>query len=200
MLELHCMYRNALRDTAFGWLTCLLVLSNSVAFAGTLREEAISYRVQGFEAQRRGDTANALSLYQKAAALDPAYPTPLNDLGVLLEGQGRLEEASQAYQKALSLNPNYLEPYANLAMLYERTGQKEKAIYHWLKRYQLGDPHDPWTARAEERLVALGVLKSYPGLKGQIYTRRRVISEQFQGNDTSLEEFHAITKEHGDWP
>ena len=159
MLDYQGMYWNYLRDTAFGWLTCLLVLSNSVAFAGTLREEAISYRVQGFEAQRRGDSANALSLYQKAAALDPAYPTPFNDLGVLLESEGRLEEASTSYQKALTLNPNYLEAHANLAMLYERMGEKEKAIYHWLKRYQLGDPYDPWTARAEERLVALGVLK-----------------------------------------
>ena len=200
MLAYRGMYRNAFRDTAVCWLTCLLVLPNSVAFAGTLREEAISYRVQGFEAQRRGDTASALSLYQKAAALDPAYPTPLNDMGVLLEGQGRLEEAGGAYQKALSLNPNYLEAHANLAMLYERMGEKEKAIFHWLKRYQLGDPYDPWTARAEERLVALGVLKSYPGLKGKIYSRRRVVGREFQAQEQSIEEFHAVTEEHGDWP
>src|SRR3990167_6536195 len=186
MLDYRRMYWNFLRDTAFGWLTCLLVLSNSIVFAGTLREEAISYRVQGFEAQRRGDTANALSLYQKATAL--------NDLGVLLEGQGRLEEATQAYQKALSLNPNYLEAHANLAMLYERTGEKEKAIYHWLKRYQLGDPYDPWTARAEERLVALGMLKTYPGMKGALYTRRRVVGQEFQTHAKSLEEFHAVTE------
>jgi len=194
------MYRNVFRDTAIRWLTCLLVLPNGIAFAGTLREEAIGYRVQGFEAQRRGDTASALSLYQKAAALDPSYPTPLNDIGVLLEGQGRLEEAGQAYQKALTLNPNYLEAHANSAMLYERMGEKEKAIYHWLKRYQLGDPYDPWTARAEERLVALGVLKSYPGMKGKIYSRRRVVGRELQAQAQSLEEFHAVTDDHGDWP
>ena len=200
MLNYTCMYRNLFRDTAVCWLTCLLVLPNGIAFAGTLREEAISYRVQGFEAQRRGDKASALSLYQKAAALDPAYPTPLNDIGVLLDEQGRLEEASQTYQKALSLNPNYLEAHANLAMLYERMGEKEKAIFHWLKRYQLGDPYDPWTARAEERLVALGVLKSYPGIKGKIYSRRRVVGRELQAQEQSLEEFRAVTEEHGDWP
>ena len=200
MLDYRCMYRNVFRDTAIRWLTCLLVLPNGIAFAGTLREEAIGYRVQGFEAQRRGDTASALSLYQKAAALDPSYPTPLNDIGVLLEGQGRLEEAGQAYQKALTLNPNYLEAHANSAMLYERMGEKEKAIYHWLKRYQLGDPYDPWTARAEERLVALGVLKSYPGMKGKIYSRRRMVGRELQAHAQSLEEFHSVTEEHGDWP
>jgi Flp pilus assembly protein TadD len=192
----HNVRRHALR----GALTFLLIVPNSLAVARSLRDEAIGYRIQGYEAQRRGDSANALSLYQKAAALDSTYPTPHNDIGVLLEEQGRLEEAEQAYRQALTLSPNYLEAHANLAMLYERMGQKERAIYHWLKRYQLGDPHDPWTARAEERLVALGVLKSYPGLKGQIYTRRRVVTQELQANDRSIEEFRAVTEEQGGWP
>ena len=172
---------------------------SGVAHGATLREEAITYRTQGYEAQRRGDHATALSLYQKAAALDPEYPTPLNDMGVILEEQGRLEDAEQAYRKALTLSPNYLEAHANLAMLYERMGKKEQAIFHWLKRYQLGDPHDPWTARAEERLVALDVLKTYPGMKGKIYHRRRVVEQEFNAQDRSVEEFHAITESRGDW-
>ncbi len=200
MLKFRRMDRRTFRATARIGLTCLLILPNATAFAAGLREEAISYRIQGYEAQRRGDRDNALSSYQKAAALDPTYPTPHNDAGVLLEEAGRLEEAEQAYLQALSLNPNYLEAHGNLAMLYERMGQKEKAIYHWMKRYQLGDPYDPWTARAEERLVALGVLKTYPGMKGKIYPRRRVVGKELQSHAQALEEFHAQTEEHGDWP
>ena len=132
--------------------------------------------------------------------MDPSYPTPLNDAGVLLEDAGRLADAEKSYSKALELNPNYLEAHANLAMLYERMGKKEQAIYHWMKRYQLGDPYDPWTARAEERLIALGILKTYPGLKGRIFNRRRVIDESFQSNKQSIEEFDSITEQHGDWP
>ena len=181
-------------------LACLVLLPSPAIFAAGLREEAMSYRVQGYEAQRRGDKSGALSLYQKAAALDPSYPTPLNDAGVLQEEAGRLGEAEISYRKALELNPNYLEAHANLAMLYERMGKKEQAIYHWMKRYQLGDPYDPWTARAEERLIALGVLKTYPGLKGRIFNRRRLIDESFQANNQSIEEFHSLTEQHGDWP
>lgn len=200
MVQYQRMTHGARRFLIPVWVAFLVSSFNPAAGAASLRDEAVGYRIQGYEAQRRGDTANALSLYQKAAALDSTYPTPHNDIGVLFEEQGRLEEAEQAYRQALTLNPNYLEAHANLAMLYERMGQKEKAIYHWLKRYQLGDPHDPWTARAEERLVALGVLKSYPGLKGQIYTRRRVVAQELQAHDRSLEEFHAVTEEQGDWP
>jgi len=182
------------------FLLFLLIVPSVESFAGTLREEAITYRTQGYEQQRRGDLEAALASYQKAAALDPGYPTPQNDLGVLYEQKGRFDEAEEAYRQALTLNPNYLEAHANLAMLYERVGKKEQAIYHWLKRYQLGDPYDPWTARSEERLVALGVLTTYPGLKGRIYTRRRIIEEAFQAHAKSLEEFRAVTDEHKNWP
>lgn len=186
--------------SGLAYFLILVLLPTPFIAAAGLREEAITYRTQGYEAQRRGDKASALTLYQKAAALDPAYPTPHNDAGVLLEEEGRLEEAEASYRKALELNPNYLEAHGNLAMLYERMGKKEQAIYHWMKRYQLGDPYDPWTARAEERLVALGVLQTYPGLKGKIYTRRKLVDAELQSHDQSLEEFHATTRQHDDWP
>lgn len=201
MLQSARMDRHAIRRLVVTGLAFLLHAQFlGVALCATLREEAITYRTQGYEAQRRGDHASALSLYQKAAALDPNYPTPLNDSGVILEEQGRMEEAEHAYQKALELNPAYLEAHANLAMLYERMGKKEQAIFHWLKRYQLGDPHDPWTARAEERLVALDVLKTYPGMKGKIYHRRRLVEQELDAQDKSLEEFHDITDQRGNWP
>ena len=200
MLQSKCMNLRLFRYAALVGGAFLLTIPSRVLCAATLREEALSYRVQGYEAQRRGDLEGALSLYQKAGALDPTYPTPHNDAGVIMEEQGRLGDAEQQYRRAIELNQNYLEAHANLAMLYERMGKKEQAIYHWMKRYQLGDPYDPWTARAEERLVALGVLKTYPGLKGRIYSRRRLIDQELQAHAQSLEEFHAVTEEHDHWP
>lgn len=181
-------------------LAFLVSIPAITVYAVGLREQAVDYRSRGYEAQRRGDRASALELYQKAAAFDPTYPTPLNDVGVLLEEQGRVDEAEKAYRQALELNPNYLEPHANLAMLFERMGRREEAIYHWMKRFQLGDPYDPWTARAEERLIALGVLKTHPGLKGMIYTRRRLLDREFQAHSQSIAEYHALTETRDDWP
>ena len=200
MLHFERMHKRPVMRAPLVGLTFLFAIPISQGFASSLREEAVSYRAQGYELQRRGDAAGALSFYQKAAALDPSYPAPHNDIGVIVEEQGRLEDAERSYLQALNLNPNYLEAHANVAMLYERLGNKEKAIYHWLKRYELGDAHDPWTARAEERLVALGILKSYPGLKGAIYTRRRVTGQEFEQHAKSLEEFHAVSEDHGNWP
>ncbi len=181
-----------------GWAFLLIIPISSLAAAATLREEAVSYRAQGYEAQQRGDQANAFAFYQKAAALDPTYPAPFNDIGVLLEAQGRFEEAERAYQKALALNPDYLEAHSNLALVSERLGKREQAIEHWLKRYQLGEIQDPWTARAEERLVALGIMAEYPGLKGTPYLRRHETEKAFASQAESLKEFHDITDAHGD--
>ena len=200
VLKWKRMYRNILKFASLMSLACLVTIHSPGIFAGSLREEAVNYRVQGYEQQRRGDVTGALTSYQKAAALDAQYATPRNDIGVILEQQGRFEEAEQAYLEALTLNPTYLEAHANLAMLYEREGKKDQAIAHWIKRYQLGDPYDPWTARAEERLIGLGVLSTHPGLKGTIYNRRRLVDEQMQSYAKSLEEFHAVTEQHGDWP
>lgn len=192
------MDSTALRRLAVGGVACLLFIPHSRAFSATLRDEAVKYRTEGYERQQKGDGEGALTAYQKAAALDPAYPTPHNDVGVLLEEMGQFEEARQSYEKALAVDPNYLGAHANLAMLYERLGEKDKAIYHWLRRYQLGDPTDPWTARAEERLATLGALQS-PGLKGKAFTSRHVIGQELKAHEQSLDDLHSLTKQHGRW-
>ncbi len=200
MLDSTRMSKRLCSYTALMGLAFLVIIPNARAFAASLRDEAVGYRVQGYEAQERGETAQALMFYQKAIALDPTYAAPCNDLGILREAQGNLIEAEKAYRQALERNPDYLETHTNLAMLYERMGDKEKAIYHWLKRYQLGDPYDPWTIRAEERLTALGVLQMYPGLKSALYTRRRVLREEFGRHADSLKDFRTVTQASGDWP
>ena len=176
----------------------VLLIPVTAASSKTLREEAVTYRTQGYEAQRRGDAASALTYYQKAAALDPSYPTPHNDIGILLEEQGRLSEAEASYQRALALDPDYVEPHANLAMLYERMGEREKAVSHWTKRYELGEPGDPWTDKAEERLVALGALRARAGASGA--DRVRLTDDEFRAHAQSLKEFRSLTETHGDWP
>ena len=194
-----CMYKSASTLIVLAGLTSVLLIPHATVMAGMLREEAVSYRAQGYELQQKGDEAGALSFYQKASNLDPIYPTPYNDTGILLEEQGRLEEAEHAYLHALTLDPNYLQAYANLAMLYERMGKKEKAIVHWLKRYQLGDWDDPGTSRAGERLVASGILNR-DGLKAAPYTRRHTIERELGDHANSLKEFQAVTAKHSDWP
>jgi tetratricopeptide (TPR) repeat protein len=145
-------------------LSILLLLNIKYVYAEgdrsiSVSREAESYRVQGYEAQQKGDIDTAIEWYQKAAALSPSYAAPHNDLGILFETKGWLDRAEAEYRKALTIDPNYKEVHTNLALLYERKGELEKAAFHWMKRYKLGNPDEPWTQEAKARLQKLGLLE-----------------------------------------
>jgi tetratricopeptide (TPR) repeat protein len=137
-------------------------LNISNTYAGKTPEvsdEAQGYRTKGYEAQQRGDIDTAIEWYQKAATIKPEYASPHNDLGILFETKGWLDRAEAEYGKALVIDPNYKEVHTNLALLYERKGELEKAAFHWMRRYKLGKPGDPWTQEAKSRLEKLGLLE-----------------------------------------
>jgi Flp pilus assembly protein TadD len=125
---------------------------------GGVAGDAESYRTKGYEAQQRGDIDTAIEWYQKAANISPGYASPHNDLGILFETKGWLDRAEAEYEKALAIDPSYKEVHTNLALLYERKGELEKAAFHWMRRYKLGSPEDPWTQEARSRLEKLGLL------------------------------------------
>lgn len=149
------------------WLICFALLSFlsflniSYIYAGSVKgisSDAETYRAKGYDAQQRGDMDTAIEWYQKAASIKPAYASPHNDLGILFETKGWLDRAEAEYTKALAINPNYKEVHTNIALLYERKGELEKAAFHWMRRYKLGSPSDPWTDEAKNRLEKLGLL------------------------------------------
>ena len=131
-----------------------------LAFGAELQGAAAAARVEGYRLQQQGDFAGAIQQYQQALQADPSAATLHNDLGIAYEGLGDLKLAEQHYQAALNLNPEYTEAYSNLALLSEKQNAREQASYYWLQRVKFGRADDPWTARARERLVALGAVRS----------------------------------------
>ncbi len=115
------------------------------------QELAREYRAKGLQQQRIGDANTALSYYQKAVELDPAYAVAYNDIGIIYESKGKTDEAEASYLKALDVDPYYLSAHTNLALLYEGGRLLRKAALHWQKRAELGPPNDPWTQKARAR-------------------------------------------------
>jgi len=147
-------------------------LNISYVYAGKITGvsgDAEAYRTKGYVAQQRGDIDTAIEWYQKAISLKPEYASPHNDIGILFETKGWLDRAEAEYEKAIAIDPNYKEVHTNLALLYERKGELEKAAFHWMRRYKLGDPNDPWTKEAKSRLEKLGLLdKAEDGISPKI--------------------------------
>ena len=161
------MEKTSHRRFAKAWLIYFIVLFSlsflniSYIYAANIKglaADAEAYRTKGYEAQQRGDIDTAIEWYQKAASISPGYASPHNDLGILFETKGWLDRAEAEYEKALSMDPSYKEVHTNLALLYERKGELEKAAFHWMRRYKLGSPEDPWTQEARSRLERLGLL------------------------------------------
>lgn len=129
----------------------------------SLPEQARRYREEGLERQRMGDIQAAMTLYQKAIALDPAYAVAYNDLGVIYEAAGFPERAKESYFTAIKVDPSYLSSYSNIALFYEEQRDLDRAAFYWAKRAELGDINDPWTQKAASRFKDIrAVLSTRP--------------------------------------
>lgn len=113
---------------------------------------ARDYRREGVSWQKMGNLETALTFYQKAAELDPAYAVVCNDLGVLYEGMGDTRRAEDSYLKAIKIDPDFLSPYTNMALICEDRRDFKDAKLYWKKRAELGSLDDPWTEKARQRL------------------------------------------------
>jgi len=70
----------------------------------------------------------AIRAYQRAIALQPAFPEAFNNLGLSLHAAGRLDEAIGAYRRALELKPGYAEAETNLGKALWEAGRLQEAV------------------------------------------------------------------------
>lgn len=82
----------------------------------------------GAAAEKGGDYANALSVYRRAATLNPHNPKPFLAIGDALLHLGNVNQAIVAYQSALARDPHNLAATMGVAKAYLRTGRPELAL------------------------------------------------------------------------
>ncbi|MBN1605206.1 MAG: tetratricopeptide repeat protein [Polyangiaceae bacterium] len=82
---------------------------------------------------RAGRTAEALSHFQKALALNPDSVEVHNNIGLLLSDMGRVQEAFSHYQQALKRRPDHAKTRNNIANLLIKMGQPTEALTHYQK-------------------------------------------------------------------
>jgi tetratricopeptide (TPR) repeat protein len=83
---------------------------------------------------------------EKAVALRPDYAAAHNNLGHMLLGLGRQDEAAASFRRALELMPTLVEAHGNLAGLLMRQGKTDEAARHFEQalalRPGLADAHN----------------------------------------------------------
>lgn len=116
---------------------------------------AEEYRIKGYEAQKKGDLDEALSLYIKANEIGLDKASVYNDMGVIYEQLGIDEKAESSYLRAIKTDDKYLPAYSNLAYYYQRKGNLARSASFFKKRIEWGDPDDSWSRRAKSELWSM---------------------------------------------
>jgi len=126
---------------------------------------ALALTSVGCETDKEGVNVNftaALRAYQAQLDRQPGRaevermvahlsPEQLNDLGVLYEREGRLEEAEWAYQRAVWREPRFAPAYVNLANVLRKRGRTEQALL----RYRQAMAADPGSFEAVNNFADL---------------------------------------------
>ena len=80
-------------------------------------------RGQGLKANKDQIT----SLLERSAALDPRFPDPHLQLGILYAGEQKFADAMREFKDVIRLEPDLADAHYRLAQAYSRTGQKALA-------------------------------------------------------------------------
>ena len=104
---------------------------------------------------RRNDYYQAACEFQAAASIMSRKAEPRNNLGLVMEAAGRLEDAAKSYEDALSVEPSAVEVMANLARVRIRMNRNDERTRQLLEDIILKDTRSQWVSWARQRLITM---------------------------------------------
>jgi protein O-GlcNAc transferase len=118
--------------------------SQTRALLGQFQNFDFGWKLLGGILQMQGK--DALPAFQKVTELMPDDPEAHFNIGVILKGMGRLEQAMTSYQNAIQLNPDYAEAHSNLGNTLKDLGRLDDAIVNYSRALEikpdLADAHN----------------------------------------------------------
>lgn len=118
-------------------------------------ESARSLAALGDALLRTGDTAQAVTMLEKARRLDPQSARVLQILGVAYGAAGRTERAVETLRQALRLDPDLPTAWVNLGVACESVGDRGNAEKAYVEAIRL----QPDLAEARHKLATLQASK-----------------------------------------
>src|ERR1041385_48992 len=111
----------------------------------------------GIVAHQRGDQAGALSLVERAIAINGAVGDFYNTRGEIYRAMGRIDDALEQYRLATDRGGDCFEAYQNWGTALRDIGKVEQAISCWQKALQIRPTFHPAQASLAEVYDQMGV-------------------------------------------
>ncbi|QNN23154.1 tetratricopeptide repeat protein [Planctomycetales bacterium ZRK34] len=93
--------------------------------------------------------------FQYAIKLMPHQPEPRNNLGLVMEAVGKLDEAVMQYAQAAEIEPDNPQILGNLARAHVRRGDRGEDTQALLSELIMRDTRPQWVAWAREKLAMM---------------------------------------------
>ena len=85
----------------------------------------------------RGETGEALALFDRLVALQPSYASAHCNRANALRAAGRDAEAIAAYRTVVALEPDHIDAHRALGFLWLAAGKRGRALDHFARTYEL---------------------------------------------------------------
>ena len=93
--------------------------------------------------------------FQYASKLMPNQPEPRNNLGLVYEAVGKLDDAIKSYDQARTLDPDSAEFIGNLVRSRIRQGERSPEMRALLEELVLRETRADWSSWAREQLALI---------------------------------------------
>jgi Flp pilus assembly protein TadD len=100
--------------------------------------------------------------FQYAAKLMQNRPEPRNNLGMVFEAVGKLDDAAKCYAEAMDMEPDNPEFIGNLARCRIRQSRRDAETRRLLEQLLLKDTRADWLEWANMELVKMGAASPAP--------------------------------------
>ncbi|MFB2879878.1 tetratricopeptide repeat protein [Floridanema aerugineum] len=131
--------------------------------------QIVSY---GTDLYTQGNMAAAETIFRQLITSFPKEPTPYLRLGIILERQGRGEDAIAEYRKAIEINPKHAVARNSLGVALAKQGQLPEAIEQWNEALKIN-------AEYPDALTNLGLAFLQQGNKDEGVANLRKARELF---------------------
>ena len=99
-----------------------------------------------------------MTSYQQVLRLDPNHVEALNNMGVALHAQGKIDEAMACLRRAVALKPDYADAHSNLGNALKEQGQLDEAVACIAGRSSSNQPTSTLSTTWEMRSASQGKL------------------------------------------